>query len=192
MATIILAGGMSKRMGQDKALLAGGDSTLLQTLVSRFEGELGAVIVVTRADQSIRLRGARIVYDAFAGKGPIGGLYAGLLTSSDEKNFVLACDMPFANPAAARYLLSRSDSHDAVIPMLKHGYEPLHAIYHKSCLPRIEANLKIDKLKIKDMLDLANTLYVTEDDLHGIGVDLKTFTNINTPEEYAALCGESN
>jgi len=68
-------------MGRDKASLPLGDSTLLGVLASRFEGKLGPVIVAARADMHLILEGIVTVNDTFTGRGPLGGLHAGLLAS---------------------------------------------------------------------------------------------------------------
>ncbi|MHB1457255.1 MAG: molybdenum cofactor guanylyltransferase [Armatimonadota bacterium] len=187
MATIILAGGLSTRMGQDKASLPMGDSTILQVLTSRFEGKFGPVIVAARPEMHLTLERVVTVNDTFMGKGPLGGLHAGLLASPDMHNFVLACDMPFADPRLGEYLLGRLDGHDAVIPRLSMGLEPLHAAYSKTCIPQIGANLRDDALRMRDLLDRVDTLYVDEGELRHRNMDLNSFTNVNTPEEYLRL-----
>ena len=187
MATIILAGGLSVRMGRDKASLTFGDSTLISTLVSRFESKCGPLVVVTRRETNLALERVAVVSDIFPEKGPLGGLHAGLLASPDENNFVVACDMPFADPAVALYLLDRLDGHDAVVPVMSGKSEPLHAVYRKSCLSQIEANLRDGNLRMRDLLDRVDTLYVDAEELRVIDPDLRCFVNINTPEELATI-----
>jgi len=92
--------------------------------------------------------------------------------------------MPFADPHVAEYLLGKLDGHDAVVPVLSQGTEPLHAAYSKTCLPQMEANLKAGILRIRDLLDRIDTLYTTEDELRSINAELSSFVNVNTPEEY--------
>lgn len=184
MATIILAGGASARMGRDKACLEMDGSTVLCALVARFAGEFGPVIVVARRGQDLDVGDAVVVHDSYEGMGPLGGLHAGLTASSDAENFVLACDMPFAEPEVARHLISRLGTHDAVVPALRAGLEPLHAAYRKSCLPAIGANLDAGILRMRDMLDQVDTLFLSEDDLVPLDPDLCSFVNINTPEAY--------
>ncbi len=184
MATIILSGGTSARMGRDKASLEMDGSTILQALVTRFAGEFGPVIVVARPGQDLDVENATLVYDSYEGKGPLGGLQAGLTASPDAANFVLACDMPFADTEVARYVLSLLDRHEAVVPMLENGIEPLHAAYRRSCLPQVEANLEAGILRMRDLLDRVDTVYVPENDLRSLDPELLSFLNINTPEAY--------
>ena len=171
-------------MGQDKASLALEDSTLLQTLIARFAGRFGPVIVVSRPGQDLAIDNADVVRDIHVGKGPLGGLHAGLLASPDDANFVLACDMPFADVELANYVLSRLNGHDAAIPLLERGPEPLFAAYRRSCLPAIEANLEAGILAMRGLLDKVDTLYMPESDLRQHDPALRSFLNINTPDEY--------
>ena len=184
MATIILAGGSSTRMGRDKALLAVGESTLLQMLVTRFALEPGPVIVVLRPDQEPAAHNCLTVHDIYRDAGPLGGLHAGLVASPDEVNFVLACDMPLADPELARYMLTRLSDHDAVVPMLARGPEPLFAVYRKSCLPAVESSIAAGRLRMRDPLDRLDVLYIPEDEIRERDPDLRSFFNINTPEDY--------
>lgn len=184
MAAIILSGGLSGRMGRDKSSLPMQGSTLLQLLVSRFAGVFGPVIVASRPSQDLAIDGAAVVHDVHVGKGPLAGLHAGLLASPDDANFVLACDMPFANVGLARCLLSRLQGHDAAVPLLERGPEPLFAAYRKSCLPVIEANLEADRLRIRDLLDRVDTLYILESELQKLDPELGSFLNVNTLKDY--------
>jgi len=184
MATIVVAGGSSARMGHDKASLAIEGSTILQALVCRFADELGPVIVVCRREQDLEVERATSVYDIYQGAGPLGGLHAGLLASPDDENLLLACDLPFADPELARYLVSRLDEHDAVVPVLARGPEPLFAVYRKSCLPAVESSIAAGRLRMRDPLDRLDVLYIPEDEIRERDPDLRSFFNINTPEDY--------
>jgi molybdopterin-guanine dinucleotide biosynthesis protein A len=184
MATIILAGGSSSRMGREKASLAVGESTALQSLVNRFAGKIGPVVVVLRPDQEIAVEGAIAARDIHHGVGPLGGLHAGLLASPDEENFVLACDMPFADPELARYITSLLANCDAVVPMLEPGPEPLHAAYRKICLAEIERSIAAGKLKMRDALDRLQVHYLPEQEIRERDPALRSFVNVNTPEDY--------
>lgn len=184
MAAIILAGGLSTRMRRDKVSLVLGDSTLLGSLVTRFSGEFGPVIVVARPGQSLAVGDAIAVRDIFTDCGPLGGIHAGLVASPDDMNLVIACDMPFADPAVARYLASLCGDHDIAVALLDRGPEPLFAVYRKSVLPQIEANLGTHSLKLRSLLDAVDTLYVPQGDLVEIDPLLRCFVNVNTPQDW--------
>jgi len=134
------------------------------------------------------MRGLQTVTDVYEGAGPLGGLHAGLLASRDRKNLVIACDMPFAEPALARYFLRLLGRHDAVVPMLQHGPEPLFAAYRRSraTIGRIESNLKAGRLSMRGLLEDLDVVYVEEEDLRRRDPELHSFININLPEDYDA------
>ena len=184
MATVILAGGSSKRMGRDKASLEIGGSTLIQSLVTRFADKFGGVIVVVGTGDQPAVDGALMAYDVYHNAGPLGGLHAGLLATQDEVNFVLACDMPLASVELASYIVSLAPGYDAVVPMLARGPEPLHAAYAKSCLGVIESAIADGNLKMADALKSLNVFYVTEDKLRDHDPELHSFVNVNTHEDY--------
>jgi molybdenum cofactor guanylyltransferase len=186
-AVIILAGGLSTRMRVDKASLALGDSTLLGSLIDRFSRRFATIIVVQRPEQNLTVGDAVIAHDVFHSAGPLGGIHSGLLASPHEKNVVVACDMPFADPAVAHYLISVLGDHDAVIPMLERGPEPLFAAYKKAMHAHVEKALESRSFKVRDFLDSVDTLYVAEDDIRNIDPELRCFLNINTPDDYEKL-----
>lgn len=175
-------------MQQDKASLVLGNSTLLESIIARLSGQFGAVIVVQHPEQGLTVAGdVMLTTDICPNCGPLGGIHAGLIASPDDANIVVACDMPFASPEVARYLLSLLDGHDAVVPMLARGPEPLFSIYRKSVLTQVESNLKAGVLKLRGMLDRVDTLYIPETNLRRLAPELHCFLNVNTPEDYDEL-----
>lgn len=184
MALIVLAGGKSLRMGQNKPSLAFGGVSLLERSVLRFRKEFETVIVVLGYGQKAHIEDTVVVSDIYPDAGPIGGIYAGLTASPDEANFVLACDMPFATPALATYLVSLLENHNAIVPLLQHGPEPVQAAYAKSCLPQIEKNLQLGKLKLQSLLDQLDVRFVPESEVRRFDPHLTGFFNVNTPEDY--------
>jgi len=202
MAAIILAGGLSSRMGADKSRLAIDGTGILQLLVKRFGEAMGRVIVVVRPDQQPPLsvpsrdrtvsapteetgiERLTIAQDIYPGVGPLGGLHAGLAASPDDENFVLACDMPFAEPRLAVFILSRLAGRDAAVPMPARGPEPLYAAYRKSCLPTIQSSIEAGRLRVREALRDLNVVYVPEEEMRPLDPDLRSFRNINTPEDY--------
>lgn len=104
---IIVAGGRSNRMGQDKALLQLGGVTVLERIAAVLGQVAKRVIVVTRDTQQYRELDLETTKDLYPGLGPLSGIHAGLSASRTEWGIVVACDMPFVQPEILCALLTR-------------------------------------------------------------------------------------
>ena len=142
---IILAGGDSRRMGRDKAGLVVGNRTLLQQVAAAMGKVFPEVIVsVRRLRKDIDLPQ---VCDGQAdqgqppGAGPLAGVMAGLGCLETTWAFVVACDMPFVQPAMVELLGSYREHHQAVVPVVQGHRQTLAAYYARSCLDTIQAHL---------------------------------------------------
>ncbi|HTU03487.1 MAG TPA: molybdenum cofactor guanylyltransferase, partial [Candidatus Sulfotelmatobacter sp.] len=152
LAAAVLVGGRSRRMGWDKAGLAVGGSPMLRRLVATLQPLFPEIWLVGTADSPLEDQAIRAVPDRQPGRGPLGGLQAALLATSAPAVFCLACDMPFANPVVIRYLCELRDGVQAVVPRTAAGYEPLHALYQRTCLPTIEASLAAGDVSLQRLL----------------------------------------
>lgn len=122
----------------------------------------------------------RILSDIYPGKGPIGGIYTGLATSTSFYNLVVASDMPFLNQALLRYMIQLSANFDLVVPRVGNLVEPLHAVYTKKCLATIEQMIKQDKLSVNQLFHLVKTRYVETEEIERFDPRHLSFFNINT------------
>lgn len=111
---IIVAGGRSSRMGQDKALLRLGGVTVLERIAAVLGQVTKRVIAVTRDPEQYRELGLEMTADLYPGLGPLSGIHAGLSASNTEWGIVVACDMPLVQPEILRALLSHVTSGAAV------------------------------------------------------------------------------
>ena len=181
-AGIVLAGGRSSRMGQDKALLrAGGGSPLVSLVVDRLRALVGEVIVVSSDGARLGDLQARIVPDVYADAGPLSGIYSGLLATERQRALVAACDMPFLNPRLLSFLLHLPGDHDVVLPRLASGFlEPLHAVYSQSCREVFRRQLEAGRYSAIGYLDQVRVRYVDEAELREYDPDLRSFFNVNT------------
>jgi len=183
-SSIVLAGGKGLRLGRDKALAELDGENLLQRVISRL-GFLNSeiIVVVAGAEQSVQVvndSNLKIVTDAYPGKGPLVGIYSGLLNSNSMYNLVVACDMPFLNKRLIRYMVDVSDGFDITIPRLGSMLEPLHAVYSKNCLKAIEKLLTVDKLKIDSLLGTVEVRYVEAGEIDSFDPEHLSFFNVNT------------
>lgn len=141
---VVLAGGRSSRMGQDKASLLIGGEPLLRRVVGRMRQALPEVLVVGPQQLELLVPGVRVVPDLEAEGGPLGGLITALQMVDTRWIFVVGCDMPFVEPVLLMAMIAQAaarDDCDAVVLQSDHGAEPLHAAYSRACLPRALAQL---------------------------------------------------
>jgi molybdopterin-guanine dinucleotide biosynthesis protein A len=181
----ILAGGKSRRMGRDKAWLDLGDGVPLVRRVADALAEVADEIVVVANDERYASLGYPVVPDRYGEKGAFGGMATAVATARAELVCVAACDMPWPSPEVYRLLLGLVAGHDAVIPQLDGEYEPLHAVYRKTCLPAMEEALRRGEMRIISFFPAVRVRTVREDELRAVDPTLRAFTNLNTPAELA-------
>ena len=181
---IVLAGGKSTRLGYYKALGTINNESLIQRVVSGLGFFNSDIIVVTGQGQHLpqftNYPKLKTVTDAYTAKSPLVGIYTGLLASTSGYNFVVACDMPFLNPALLSYMLKISAGFDVVIPRLGSLVEPLHAVYSKDCLFAIEQLLRQGNYKTGRLLSLVRVRYVEVGEIDRFDPEHLSFFNINT------------
>ncbi|MFD0826655.1 molybdenum cofactor guanylyltransferase [Neobacillus sp. M.A.Huq-85] len=185
-AAIILSGGKSSRMGTNKALLKINEKTNIERLVEELKGFFSEIILVTNLPDEYQFLGVKMVSDRFPGLGPLAGLHAGLQESTQEVNVAVACDMPFVSGELAEKIVAKLDGFDAAIPVIEGKKQPLFAAYGRRILPVVEASLEKGNLRMTQLFDDLQVLYLTEEDLPGYSKPIleRTFFNMNYPEEY--------
>ena len=184
---VILAGGLSRRLGRDKAVEPVGGQPPIQRVIQRVEQVCQEIVVVV-ADQD---RAAalplgpqhRVALDRYPGTGSLGGIYSGLDAASNQWTLVVACDMPFLNLSLFRRMLALREDADAVVPVVEGRPEPTHALYSKACLPFIEPRLIAGDLKISGFYDQVRVCYLPEEDVAALDPEFLSFFNVNTPED---------
>jgi molybdopterin-guanine dinucleotide biosynthesis protein A len=188
---IILAGGENRRMGTDKAFLAIDGRPLIEHILDVFSTLFARTIVVTNTPDRFRDYDIEVTCDVLAIRGPLTGIYSGLLKSTDEYNFVAACDMPFLNPSLISYMGEIAPGQDAVVPAFNGYLEPLHAIYRRGLLAAMEAQIRKQDRRIRGLFDHIQVRYVTEEEIVRFDPLKRSFRNLNTPEEYKeAVCSD--
>ena len=182
-AGAILAGGENTRMGgRNKAFLEVDGVPIIERTLRLFGAIFDEIIIVTNdPDAYAEYTGrSRIVTDIFKGRGPLGGIHAGLTHSSKEGVFFVACDMPRLHIGLIERLLAEaaSDEWECVVPVSAHGPEPLHAVYNRRCLPILEYVLRRGDCSVRALLKRCRCRYI-----HAREEEYVSFVNINTPED---------
>ena len=234
-AGILLAGGRSKRMGTDKALLpfpGNSQISFLQHLTQVMLGECEELVLVTRdmlqADIYARYVSSsiRIVVDEVPDCGPLMGIYSGLRVVEAARAFVCAVDTPLLQPSLLRFLLAQigqaqgtvtTEGVDGqvqetvstegvggqvqgtvpteeccddtlVVPVVGGIPQVLLAVYPRALLSLIEERLRAGRRDPRSLLEVAATRYIPEEQLRLVDPHLRSFLNVNTPEDLNTLC----
>lgn len=191
-SAVILCGGESRRMGQDKAKLQVGKYTFLEQIVRNImdNGPDEMFLSVRRKNDYSEIKVTHIE-DLEQNKGPLMGIYSAMCVASYEKIWVTSCDMPFIDWQVAEELaVYFEDGIDAVIPVDRTGKKyVLCAWYRKSTLEILKEQLESGDLKVKHLLGRLRVCYVA---VEGLTDGSYKFQNINTREEYQAFTGQSD
>ena len=186
LSLVIQAGGESRRIGSDKALLSFLGKPLILRPLSRLAGLADEVLVTSNQPDKFRFLSLIPVPDLLPGCGALGGLYTALSAASHPYVAVVACDMPFASPEllAFELLTLREAGADAVIPRTEVGTEPFHAIYRaQTCLSHVRAALEAGKRRVDAWFDEVNIRYLSPEETQPYDPDGLAFSNVNTMEQ---------
>jgi molybdenum cofactor guanylyltransferase len=185
---VLLAGGLSSRMGFDKQFLEIGTRVLSNYLVGVLKEEFREIIIVTNKPECYSCRSLTVVSDEIRGKGPLGGIHAGLKSASSRFVYFLACDMPNINLEYIRFMKSRilGSDFDACVTESGDWIEPFNAFYAQSCIPAIESYLQTGRKAVFPLAKTLNSLFVKESAAREFSPDWSMFINLNTRQEVEA------
>lgn len=186
---VILAGGQSSRMGSNKALLPYRGGRFIEAIHRQMCELFGEVLLVTNRPEQYSFLPCRTVPDLYPGLGALAGLHSGLIHSTSEHIFAVACDMPYLNSALIRRLAARREGCDVVIPESEAGLEPLHALYGKACLGPMEEALENNRKRIISFFPEVRVSTLPRREVALLDPDFASFSNINTPGDYFKLRG---
>ena len=196
---VILAGGQSRRMGQNKAFLQLGDDPLIVHVIRRLRLVTDDLLLITNNHTEYAHLGLPMHSDILPDAGALGGIYTGLMHASQEAILCVGCDSPFLQPKLLSYLVSILGESDAVMPYTdsrrqtplcrNHNnnqitLQTLCAVYSKKCLPIIEAMLQESELRVHALQERAHIQRVSPEVWQAFDPDGTSFFNINTPEDF--------
>ncbi|MEM2884003.1 MAG: molybdenum cofactor guanylyltransferase [Nitrososphaerales archaeon] len=192
-AALILAGGLSKRMGRPKQFLDFYGVPLFARISSRLADVVDEVVLsISKGDEPSRYRPhlpdfVLIVKDELDVQAPLVGFCSGLKPIKSNYTFIVSCDAPFVNPKVVCELFNRAEGGDAALPRWPNGLvEPLHAVYHTSrALDAACRCVKANRFKNLTILDyMQDVRYIDVEELRRLDQNLLTFFNVNTFEDY--------
>lgn len=184
---VILAGGLSTRYGgENKAFLQVGGMRILDRLFAVYTELFDEIILVTNSPREFLEWDALIVTDIFPVRSSLTGIHAGLLYARHPFAFFSACDTPFLKKEVVEAVLdSLEPGIDLVIPRTSAGFEPLCAAYSQRCLKAAEDHILQNKFKIQMALSGKRIETIPEGVLRERDPELRSFFNVNSPEDLA-------
>ena len=194
---IILAGGKSRRMGQNKALLRLGDKTLIEHVICPLREVTDELLLITKSPQEYAHLNLPMHDDILPNAGALGGLHAGLTYASHELVLCVACDSPFLQPALLTYLISAmATEDDAVVPYTEaedtsdKKFQTLCAVYSKRCLPAIEQMVSASELRVHQLYRRIRCREVPPAIWRTFDAEGVSFFNVNTRADFVSAKGE--
>ncbi|SDH03719.1 molybdopterin-guanine dinucleotide biosynthesis protein A [Pseudonocardia oroxyli] len=198
-AGIVLAGGRSSRMGRSKAWLDWRGTPLLAHVVATVGGVVEPVVVVGAPGQDLPVTGAETVADPVAGRGPLQGIATGLAAVAGRADaaFVASVDLPLLHPAYVRRVLDLLGDHDVLLPVVHGHHQPLAAAYRVGLAATVADLLTAGRSRPPDLFATVDVRRVeaaellADPALAAADPALRSLVNVNTPDEYATVVGET-
>lgn len=192
LAVAILAGGRARRFdGRDKSSLTIDGRSILERLLDAVRPVTPHIFAVGDRYGAASRAGLRVVADAIADAGALGGIYTAIIHSPCDRTLVLGCDMPFVTTPFVERLASVTGA-DAVMPRTAAGYQPLCAIYGRACAPSIRTRLDRGERHAALPPGGVRVAEIGPEELAAYDPEGLLFVNVNTPHDYAQAQGKLN
>ena len=169
-------------MGSDKATINFRSKSLIRHVYDVAKKIFDEITIVTSNHPTLTGINGMILRDILPIRSPMVGILTALIRSSKEYTFILACDMPFVTERSLVHVLENLKGEDIVIPKTEKGFEPLHAIYSKRCIPFFLKVLDLGRRKIQSVFPYVE-VKILEDCEAFYKEEISIFTNINTKED---------
>ena len=181
---IILAGGKSSRMGEDKRhLKLYNEQTLLDHVIAKVEKQFTHIILADdgKLDYSHKPN-IETVQDIVPGCGILSGIHAGLCAVQEDYAYIIACDMPYVNEAYIDYMAAAIQATEAQACVTRCGVwiEPVNAFYHKNLTGLMHKYLLAQRYSVYPLLQQVNTLFIPEKKAKTFSPNWQMFFNLNT------------
>jgi molybdopterin-guanine dinucleotide biosynthesis protein A len=169
-------------MGRDKATIRIGELGLIEHVYAKVQGIFDDVFVVSSHHKNIQGVDAPVFRDALPHGGSLVGIVSALFYSRTPHVFVVACDMPFLDPDFIRTMIDGIGGEDIIVPKSAAGYEPLHAIYNRSCLSYMLKLIDANRFKIDRIFPFLNVRTIGVE-IQSSSQGISVFTNVNTKKD---------
>jgi molybdopterin-guanine dinucleotide biosynthesis protein A len=184
-AGFLLAGGMSTRMGTDKAFLNFDGQSLLDRALIAMQTVCNRVTIVGDPSKFANYEAGSVIADIFPGCGPLAGIHSALVHSVAELNLMLAVDIPFVTAELLSFLFAVAEKNAAVVtvPRVNDGLQPLCAVYRRDFAAAAERALRSGNYKIDALFSSVSTHVIEAAEMAAAGFSARNFFNVNTPQD---------
>lgn len=183
---VILAGGRSSRMGQDKALLMYKDKPFIQHIAETLKQVFEKVIIISDDTGAYIFLNIPIYEDIYKNCGPLSGIHSGFINSTTENIFITSCDVPFINSIAVQYILDHHSQSDATVFSIDQHIQPLFGVYNRSCFMKLENHLEQKQYSVLQFFNNIPTNVIQLKSSLAIAFS-ENLKNVNNPEDYQQL-----
>lgn len=178
---VILAGGESRRMGQDKASVQLANSTLLNRAIRAMQQHFDKLIISVREPRD------HLLFPQLCDQGKDRGAIMGIVTALERVDtpwiFVIACDMPFVSDKIVLAMAGKRAGKDAIIPHIDGTLQPLIAFYSETCLPLIQSQIERGERSLKTLISMVDATIISEDECREYDPKLLSFVDLDTRED---------
>ena len=183
MSCCIIAGGKSGRFGSDKSLYMLDAKPMISHTYDVVKKIFDEIYIIAPDGEKFSFLEAKIIPDIIPGLGPIGGIYTAIESIDAARVFIFPCDMPFLNQGFIEYMAEIPDIYDIIVPVIEGRYQPLHAIYSKSCIRNIKRNIELEDYRMSGFYEGLNIRTVNEEEIGYYDDPSRMFKNINFRED---------
>ena len=179
---VILSGGRSSGWNKIRHLLRWAGNEIIDIIIDRLSQHFDDIVIITNQPELYQDLGVKVASDIIPHQGPLSGLHAGLVHTGGDAIFAVACDMPFIDMDLAFYMIDILQGYHVVVPLVKGRFQPLFAVYDRSCLPIFEDCLLHGRLKVSRVYQEELIVKYISHEVARFGDAEVIFCNVNSPE----------
>ncbi len=180
---VVLAGGKSRRMGTNKALLRLGNKSVIEHVVTRIADFVEDIYIIGNDADAYAFLGVPTISDRETGMGPLMGLYTGIISSKTPWVLAVACDTPFLEPRLIETILARPRDAVIIATEISAQAQPLPALYEARCGELAKALLSSGRRALRDLLASAELSIIPEAEVRLVDPELRSFLDLDTVED---------
>jgi molybdopterin-guanine dinucleotide biosynthesis protein A len=186
----IAAGGKSRRMGRDKAFVELAGYPMIQWVITAVAQCSNRALIIANEPEKYNRFGLPVYPDVIPGMGPLSGLHTAFTVTGADRVMIAPCDSPLVSPDVINLILNYpGGGAEAVIPFVDGREQGLLAVYARSAVERFGERIGSASIMFDEFRLSLNRIFIGEDEIRKVDPDLRTFLNVNTPEDLEAVTG---